>query len=144
MIEPGSEVAEQVASGLEALAVALRQGVDTSTATRRPDAIEPPGLGLSDLRGPDALGRPLAPADLTVKQLAARFDRSPSAIKSWILAGRLPGSYRLRGREWRIPPEAVAAFEAAERRRSAPESATPARPRGKLSDWRRHRPRVAS
>jgi hypothetical protein len=143
VIEPRSEVAEQLANGLEALAVSLRQEVEDGTATRGSDATERPGFGLSDLHGPGVGDRALWPADLTAQQLAVRFNRSPGAIRGWIRAGRLPGSYRLRGREWRIPPEAVAAFEAVERRRSAPESATPARPRAKLSDWRRRRPRVS-
>jgi excisionase family DNA binding protein len=51
--------------------------------------------------------------DLTVVEVAGRFGRSESTIRSWISQGALR-AYRLRGRAWRIPPSAIADFEAAE------------------------------
>lgn len=54
-------------------------------------------------------------ADLTVAQVAARYSRQPSTVRGWCESGLLRGAYRLRGREWRIPAEALAAFEQAER-----------------------------
>ena len=86
-----------------------------------------------------------SPADLTVSELAERFNRSPSTVRWWIECGRFAGAYRLRGREWRGPPPARPAFEEAGR---APASTTPAgpdpppspRPRGRVVDlgaWRK-------
>lgn len=40
--------------------------------------------------------------------------RKPSTVRGWCEAGKLPGAYRLRGREWRIPPAALAAIQQAE------------------------------
>jgi Helix-turn-helix domain len=57
----------------------------------------------------------VAGADLTVAQVAARFRRAESTVRGWILRGRLTGCYRFQGREIRIPPAALAAFEAGQR-----------------------------
>jgi excisionase family DNA binding protein len=48
--------------------------------------------------------------DLTVEQVAEKLNRSPSTIRGWLAADRLPGAYRLRGREWRIPLATLQAF----------------------------------
>ena len=74
-------------------------------------------------------------ADLTVAQVAARYGRCESTIRSWISQHFLR-AYKLRGRQLRIPHSAIAEFEEAERggiRRA---------PRGEkgvsdLSAWRR-------
>ncbi|MDX2060103.1 MAG: helix-turn-helix domain-containing protein [Gemmatimonadales bacterium] len=58
--------------------------------------------------------------DPTVVDLAHRFGRSPSTIRWWIESNRFPGAYRFRGKEWRVPAAAVAAFEADERARRTP------------------------
>lgn len=85
-----------------------------------------------------------APADLTVSDLAGRFNRSPSTVRWWIECGRFAGAYRLRGREWRVPPAALQAFEEAERAAApqapTPPNPTPRRPRGRVVDlgaWRK-------
>ena len=80
-------------------------------------------------------------ADATVAELAARFHRSPSTIRGWLEAGRFPGAYKLNGRDWRVPPDALAAFLAAQRTRPTPEqnvtvAAEPA-PSHDLGAWRR-------
>jgi excisionase family DNA binding protein len=62
--------------------------------------------------GPDAAEHPAA--DLTVDQVAERLGRAPSTIRNWLAERRLPGAYRLRGREWRIPPAALRSFLEAE------------------------------
>lgn len=36
-------------------------------------------------------------------------------MRAWLEAGRFPGAYKLRGRDWRVPPDAVEAFKARER-----------------------------
>ena len=41
--------------------------------------------------------------DLTAKDIAAQLSRSSSTIRAWLGAGEVPGAYRFRGREWRVP-----------------------------------------
>src|SRR5215475_7286848 len=59
---------------------------------------------------PDAsvYGETAVAIDFTVLQLAERFGRASSTIRTWCESGQLPGSYRLNGREWRIPLAAAA------------------------------------
>jgi len=80
-----------------------------------------------------------ASADLTVAELAGRFGRAPATVRGWLEQGRFPGSYRLLGREWRVPSAALAAFEAAERERRPNGAGVPPRRRYRLADlgaWR--------
>lgn len=79
--------------------------------------------------------------DQTVKQVAERFGRQASTVRTWAERGLLPGAYRLNGREWRIPSSAIAALQKsqaaaapAERRDDAPPA---------LGDWRNHMPRAS-
>ena len=48
--------------------------------------------------------------DMTVVEVAERLNRSPSTVRGWCGSGALEGAYRLRGREWRIPPGRLRAF----------------------------------
>ncbi len=79
-----------------------------------------------------------ATADLSVAQLAERFGRSRSTVRGWLEAGRFPGAYKLRSRDWRIPPTAIAAFR--EKGAGQVEAAPPARGSGRLDDWRNEQP----
>jgi hypothetical protein len=54
--------------------------------------------------------------DLTPEEAGAAFQRSPVTIRAYCNAGLIPGAYRLRERQWRIPRAALAAFQAAERK----------------------------
>ena len=81
-------------------------------------------------------GAVLSDGDLTIAQLATRFGRAPSTVRAWIEAKRFPGAYKLRGREWRVPPAAIAAFTDAERRQPPAVRAGHATA-SKLSDWRK-------
>lgn len=74
--------------------------------------------------------------DLTVAQVAERFGRCESTVRSWLTAGLLRG-YRLRGREWRIPAAALAEFEQAERAGRGAEAG--AGGSADLGAWRRTR-----
>src|SRR2546428_5260417 len=56
--------------------------------------------------------------DLTVDALAALFGKRPSTVRAWIECGDFPGSYKLHGKEWRVPPSAFDAFQQAQRARS--------------------------
>ncbi len=49
-------------------------------------------------------------ADLTVPEVAALFNRSPQTVRSWIRNKALD-AYRLHGREYRITPRALEAFQ---------------------------------
>lgn len=49
--------------------------------------------------------------DLTVEVVAELFGRRPSTIRSWIERGDFPGSYKLHGKQWRVPPAAIDAFQ---------------------------------
>ena len=88
------------------------------------DAPEPAGVTLDDL---------------TVEDAGKQLGRSASTIRTWCGAGLIPGAYRLRGREWRIPPTALRAM--LDREGEAKPDITPGRPRrgkAQLTDWRKH------
>ena len=48
--------------------------------------------------------------DLTCEQAAGILGRSPSTVRDWCRAGQIPGAYRLKGREWRIPRSGLREF----------------------------------
>jgi hypothetical protein len=75
------------------------------------------------------------PMDPTVEVIASRYGRAASTIRGWCEAGRFSGAYKLNGREWRIPPSALEAFEAQERRYERPSGVRGGRAQS-LSDWR--------
>jgi excisionase family DNA binding protein len=81
--------------------------------------------------------------DYTVRDLAERFGRSPSTVRSWLEAGQLEG-YHFAGREWRVTPEALSTFEARQRsagtRERRTSAAVPHSP-SNLADWRKVKPR---
>ncbi|MHC4511165.1 MAG: helix-turn-helix domain-containing protein [Planctomycetota bacterium] len=54
-------------------------------------------------------------ADLTVPEVAALFNRSPQTVRSWIRNQALE-AYRLHGREYRITPRALEAFQQQQQR----------------------------
>ena len=57
--------------------------------------------------------------DRTVHDVATLFGKRPSTVRAWIERGDFPGSYKLHGKEWRVPPAALDAFQQAQRARSA-------------------------
>jgi len=94
---------------------------------------------LTDQAGSGADTAAVAPADLTVHDLAMRFGRKPPTIRMWLEAGQFPTAYKFQGREWRVPLDGVAAFEARERQRAeAPQVDPAADAPVNLSTWRRH------
>jgi excisionase family DNA binding protein len=76
----------------------------------------------------------LQPPDLTVAQVAARFDRSDQTVRDWIKQGRLR-AYKLNDREYRITPAALVEFE--EQQRSGRKETVASRRRADLGAWRR-------
>lgn len=84
--------------------------------------------------GGEGVAEPLA--DLTVEEAGRVLDRSPSTVRDYARRELLPGAYRQRGREWRIPRSAIRAFQRAEAAENCPQE--PSAPRGDddLSSWR--------
>lgn len=78
--------------------------------------------------------------DLTVPEVAAMFKRSPAAVREWCNCERLPGAYRFRNREWRIPRSAITAMQRDEAR--APRE--PVRAATDTGAWRAHLPPKAA
>lgn len=60
-----------------------------------------------------------AEVDLTAESMGRLLGRSAGSIREWCRAGRLPGSYKLFGREWRVPRSALAALQRSEAEASA-------------------------
>lgn len=52
--------------------------------------------------------------DLTVDEVAAHFQRSPSTVRGWCSRGELR-AYKLNRRDWRIPRPAIREYEEAQR-----------------------------
>lgn len=81
---------------------------------------------------------PAGSVDYTVAQVAQRFNRGASTIRTWCETDALPGAYRLNGREWRIPPAAIEAMQDRQREQHiAPRARTTARV-ADLGAWRKH------
>lgn len=77
--------------------------------------------------------------DHTAADVAEMLDRTPAAVRAWCAAGKIPGAYRLNGREWRIPAAALRAYLDAQADCGGDQRPKPAA-RGDLNDWRRHMP----
>jgi excisionase family DNA binding protein len=56
-------------------------------------------------------------ADLSVQDAAKVFDREPSTIRAWCASGSIQ-AYKLNSREWRIPREALRAYQDRQREKS--------------------------
>jgi excisionase family DNA binding protein len=104
-----------------------------------PDAaLVPVGWVREHLQEAPAPAQEAVEVDLDLRAASALYGRSVSTLRSWCQEGRLPGAYRLRGREWRIPRESLARFQEAQRRTASPENRKPSpRGDGDLSAWRR-------
>lgn len=81
-----------------------------------------------------------ARADLTVTEVADRLDRKESTVRGYLGRGELRG-YKFRGREWRVPEEALRSFLDSERNGGGEEGPRTVRGRGDddLSAWREER-----
>ena len=73
--------------------------------------------------------------DLSVQQIAERFGRSPSTVRSWLERGLLRG-FRFMGREWRIPLAALVEFEESHRAHGKQDQGRRGQPVD-LGAWRR-------
>lgn len=70
--------------------------------------------------------------DLTIRDVARAFGKSPSTVRAWVERGDFAGAYKLHGKQWRIPASAVDAFQDHQRTVAGPRR----RDRGRLSAWR--------
>lgn len=78
-------------------------------------------------------------SDLTVKEVANIIGRAPPTIRSWLRLGLVPGAYRLRGREWRIPRAGLQAIRGVDASIAGAEPLDPALVHGRdLSAWRHY------
>lgn len=86
---------------------------------------------LADAAGNDS-DAPDEPArDLTIDQVAAYFNRSPSTVRGWLGRGELRG-YKLNNRDWRVPRPAIAEYQQAQHA-----SVAPAEEEVDITQWRR-------
>jgi excisionase family DNA binding protein len=77
--------------------------------------------------------------DLTCRQLADMLGRDGSTVRGWVSRGDFPGAYRLHGREWRIPADALHVWQEAQRLGQDPAGVRPPSVGRKplpLSSWR--------
>lgn len=49
--------------------------------------------------------------DLTAANVAELMGRDSDTVTTWCRCGLLPGSYKLRSKEWRIPASALASLQ---------------------------------
>jgi len=61
---------------------------------------------LLDLIDGEAESQTLVLSDMTVEEVAAEVKRSPSTVRTWLIAGDLRG-YKLNGRDWRVTRSAL-------------------------------------
>jgi hypothetical protein len=103
-----------------------------------PDALLPVAWLLEQLAEEASGPVPAAPlsCDLTVTEFGSRFGRKGSTVRLWCEKGRVPGAFKLREREWRIPAASVELFRQAQ---GAPAADPPKPTSGDLGDWRRRR-----
>jgi excisionase family DNA binding protein len=92
-------------------------------------AVEPVAVGETSL------------ADLTVEEAGRALGRSDSTVRDYCRQKLLPGAYRQRGREWRVPRSAIRSFQQAEAAppASAAKRARPDDREPDLEAWRKER-----
>lgn len=115
---------------LLALADALPDGASVTldaTALRRLAGID---------REEDA-GTGAALVDLTADAVGAELGRSASTIRAWCASARIPGAYRLHGREWRIPRASLRRYLDTQAQGHAPKVKPEGESSVDLGRWRR-------
>lgn len=77
------------------------------------------------------------PEDLTLEEFAKSVKRAPSTVRGWLNSELLPGAYKLRGRDWRIPPAVATEFLRGQAERDSGSPMHASRTTASLSDWRK-------
>lgn len=81
-------------------------------------------------------------AALDVDAAGEVLGRSPSTVRDYCRRELLPGAFRQQGREWRIPPDAIRAFQTGEAKTAAGQAngAGKSQDDTDLSSWRKEIP----
>ena len=99
----------------------------------------PRELALELLAGEDApISAPALERDLDCRQLAEFIGRDASTCRAWLARGDFPGAYRF-GREWRVPPATIRAWQERQRAGKTAGNTAVTSPRPKsapLGAWR--------
>ena len=104
-------------------------------ASHAPGSLIPRDWLLEQLKGVDGdAGDPLA--DMTIEEAGVVLGRSLSPVREYCRRDLLPGAYRQRGREWKVPREAIRAFQRAEASDKKPPTPNDRRAPAHLSSWR--------
>ena len=82
-------------------------------ASQAPGSLLPRDWLLEHIRTVDA-GDTDELGDLSVQEAGEILGRSASTIRSYCRGALLPGAYRQRGREWRVPHAAIRSFQRTE------------------------------
>ncbi len=86
--------------------------------------------------GADAAPAIVEAADLTVAEFGRLFTRTPSTVRLWCEQGKIPGAWKLSGKQWRIPRQSIEQFR---QKQGAPPSAAVPPSTGDIGDWRRRK-----
>jgi len=78
---------------------------------------------------------------LTLAEVAAHVGRAESTVRTWCNGGKLPGSFRLNGRDWRVPAETLSTWLEGQSKAEQTPKGIPSHREASLASWRRHRQR---
>ena len=71
---------------------------------------------------------------LSLEEVGERVGRAVSTVRTWANSGKLPGAFRLNGRDWKVPESALADYLDAQKN---PNSQTGVHPQSTdLGSWR--------
>jgi len=77
---------------------------------------------------------------LTLEEVGKRLGRAVSTARSWCNSGKIPGAFRLHGKDWRIPTKALQELIESQSRAEQAPKGIPSHPGAELASWRRLRP----
>jgi hypothetical protein len=74
---------------------------------------------------------------LTLEDVASRDGRVVSTVRTWCNSGKLPGAFRLNGRDWRVPAQSLTAWRESQQNPTPKAASDP--PNDDIGSWRRVR-----